>query len=909
MFGIFRRLFGTVNDRVIKSYREEVLHINALEEKISKLNDNQLKNKTLEFKQKLANGASLDDITYEAFAVARESSKRVSRKRHFDEQLMGGLALHRGRIAEMKTGEGKTLTATLPSYLNALSGKPVHLVTVNDYLAKRDAEWMGDIYNFLGLTVASITNATEDSDRKKAYAADILYITNNELGFDFLRDNMKFSSGDKVQRPEFYYAIVDEVDSILIDEARTPLVISGSVDDNSVLYKVIDKLISNINPEDFEKDEKTRSIHLTDDGVNKVEELLKQSKMIEPKTGLYDFENMHLIHYVNQSLKARNIFKVDVDYIVQNKQVMLIDEFTGRVMSGRRFSEGLHQALEAKENVPIQNENQTLASITFQNYFRMYKKLAGMTGTAMTEAEEFKSIYKLDVIAIPSHKKITRIDRDDAVYGTKQEKNEAIVSLVKELFAKGQPVLIGTTNIQESEEFSKLFKTNKIQHSVLNAKYHEQEAQIIAQAGRFKAVTIATNMAGRGTDIILGGNTEMLIAQLDENSMTPVTYQGEIRKIEHAHKTEQQKVLEAGGLFVLGTARHESRRIDNQLRGRSGRQGDPGVTQFFLSLEDDLMRIFASDKISNLLRRLGLKDGEVIQHPMINSAVAKAQHRVESYNYDVRKSLLKFDDVMNEQRKIVYSQRNSIISAEDFDFIFSNFTKEVAEKLIQSYLPENSYQENWDLEALAKDLHYTFAIIWNSNDIMDQDKIENAKLIEDIEYKVHENYKAKKELYGAEHLYEAFRYILIVTLDKMWKDHLHQLDHLRQGISLRAYGQKDPLNEYKKEAFYLFDNMLNVFPKAVLEKICHLQIHENQQDVEALSIKSKAMPKIQIGRNDVATNKYNPAGNNIDTSLQPSRVYVDPQDRNPNDSNTWGKILRNELCPCGSGKKYKHCHG
>ncbi len=910
MFGMFRKIFGTVNDRIIKSYRAEVLRINALAEEIVKLTDPQLQNKTIEFKQKLANGATLDDIAFEAFAVTREASKRVSGKRHFDEQLMGGLVLHKGKIAEMKTGEGKTLTATLPSYLNALSEKPVHLVTVNDYLAKRDAEWMGDIYKFLGISVASITNSTTDIDRKKAYASDIIYGTNTEFSFDFLRDNMKFSLADKVQRPEFYYAIVDEVDSILIDEARTPLVISGAVDDNSALYKIIDRLISKITAQHYEKEEKSRSIHLTDDGVNKIEELLKQSKIIDPETGLYDFENMHLIHYINQSLKAHNMFKIDVDYIVQNKQVLLIDEFTGRVMSGRRFSEGLHQALEAKENVPIQNENQTLASITFQNYFRMYKKLAGMTGTAITESEEFKAIYKLDVISIPPHRKVIRVDKDDAVYGTKQEKNDAIVSLVKELFEKGQPVLIGTTNIQESEEFSKLFKNNKIEHSVLNAKYHEQEAQIIAQAGRFKAVTIATNMAGRGTDIILGGNTEMLIAQLDENELSPVSYQEEIRKIEDAQKFNQEKVLETGGLFVLGTARHESRRIDNQLRGRSGRQGDPGVTQFFLSLEDDLMRIFASDKISGLLRRLGLKDGEAIQHSMINSAISKAQTRVESYNYDIRKSLLKFDDVMNEQRKIVYSQRNSIITAEDFDFIFSNFAREVLEGLVNNYLPENSYQEDWDLESLTKELYYIFAITWDKKKILEQDKIENKKLIDDIEYIVHEAYKNKKEIYGAELVYEAFRYILIVTLDKIWKDHLHQLDHLRQGISLRAYGQKDPLSEYKREAFQMFDTMLTSFPSSVLEKISHLHLDKSHRDVKSVSITSKTMPKIQTGRNDIISdNQYNPDGHNIDTVLQASRAYVKNEDRNPNDSSTWGKILRNELCPCGSGKKYKHCHG
>ena len=685
MFSILKKFIGTANDRMIKKLRPEVIKINQLEPQIQVLSDQQLKDKTAEFKHRVAQGNALDSLIYEAFAVVREAARRVHGTRHFDVQLIGGLILHKNMVAEMRTGEGKTLVSTLPAYLNALTGKGVHIVTVNDYLAKRDSEWMGKIYEFLGLSVGCIISNMSDADRRHAYLQDITYATNNELGFDFLRDNMKYSEETRVLRP-CNFAIIDEVDSILIDEARTPLIISGPVDDNSTLYNEINQLVRQLTPADYEKDEKLRTVNLTESGINQLESAMIAQSLITKNSSLYDFENLSLVHYVNQALKAHTLFNANVDYIVQEGKVMIIDEMTGRIMEGRRYSEGLHQALEAKEGVKVQNENQTLASITFQNYFRMYPKLSGMTGTAMTEAAELKDIYNLEVVAVPTHHPVQRIDYDDEIYGSKQDKYEAILKLIKDCYERAQPVLVGTVSIEKSEELSTILKKHKIKHNILNAKFHEQEAYIIAQAGRPKAVTIATNMAGRGTDIRLGGNEDMLVDQLDSQSLAAEEYKATADKIKQQIMEDKRQVIAAGGLFVIGTERHESRRIDNQLRGRSGRQGDPGSTKFFLSLEDDLMRIFASDRISGILRTLGLKGGEAIHHPMISRSLEKAQQKVEAHNYEIRKNLLRFDDVMSDQRKIVYEQRNEIILANDAGYFLDNMTEQAIESIVLSFI-------------------------------------------------------------------------------------------------------------------------------------------------------------------------------------------------------------------------------
>ncbi len=906
MLSIFRRVFGTANDRIIKKLRAEVEKINALEPSIEALSDEQLRNKTVEFKQRLKEGHTLDSLTYEAFAVVKEVAKRVYSMRHFDVQLIGGLILHRGIIAEMRTGEGKTLMATLPVYLNALTGKGVHVVTVNDYLAKRDYEWMGKIYNFLGLSVGCIVSQLSDQQRKEAYSADITHATNNELGFDFLRDNMKYSEDSKVQKP-FNFAVIDEVDSILIDEARTPLIISGPVEDNSGLYAKIDEVARHFTPEHYEKDEKMRTVNLTETGINYVEELLVKHGLISESASLYDFENLSLVHYINQALKARVLFNCDVDYLVKDGKVMIIDEFTGRIMDGRRYSDGLHQALEAKEGVTIQNENQTLASITFQNYFRLYRKLSGMTGTAMTEASELKDIYNLDVVAVPTHNKISRIDHDDEIYGSKNDKYDAISKLIQDCYERGQPVLVGTISIEKSEEISNLLKSKSIAHNVLNAKFHEDEAHIIAQAGRFKAVTIATNMAGRGTDIMLGGNPDMLVEALNKAAMSEAEYQAAVSTIKTKIAEEKQKVVEAGGLFVIGTERHESRRIDNQLRGRAGRQGDPGATKFFLSLDDDLMRIFASERVSGLLRTLGLKDGEAIHHPMISRSLEKAQQKVEGHNYEIRKNLLRFDDVMNEQRKIIYAQRNEIIAAEDVSYFLSDMTEQLVEEKVTSFIKPNSYREDWDLEALASELHRIFALKFDPETVTKADVTEE-EVTKQVLKSVEDIYKAKSESYGKEVLQEAVKYLLLTTLDQVWKEHLHNLDYLRQGISLRAYGQKDPLNEYKRDAFNLFEQMLETLKELFVQRVCYLYIDASHLDREAMSLKHKQLQKMSQTREDPAFNKYN-AGVSIEAPIQPVKAYVKPEDRISTDSSTWGKVSRNEPCPCGSGKKYKYCHG
>lgn len=905
MFSILKKVFGTTNDRIIKKLLKEVEIINNFEAKLEKLSDADLKGKTDEFKNKLKDGKSLDDIAYEAFAVVREAAKRTLGMRHFDVQMIGGLILHKGMITEMRTGEGKTLVATLPAYLNALNGKGVHIVTVNDYLVKRDAEWKGKLYNFLGLSVGAIAAGMSDTERKEAYNADITYCTNNELGFDYLRDNMKFTQDQHVQR-EFSYAIIDEVDSILIDEARTPLIISGPVDDNTNLYLSIDQIVKQIKPEDYDKDEKTKTVNLNEEGINKVESLLTKAGIIQQDTGLYDFDNMHLVHYISQALRAQTLFKRDVDYLIKDNKVMLIDEFTGRVMDGRRYSEGLHQALEAKEKVEIQNENQTLASITFQNYFRIYPKLSGMTGTAMTEAAELKDIYNLDVVSVPTHHPIQRKDKDDEIYGTQKDKYDAIIKQIKECSERGQPVLVGTISIEKSEEISDTLKKSKIPHNVLNAKYHEQEAHIIAQAGRFGGVTIATNMAGRGTDIKLGGNAEMLIEDLNVSKMSKEKIKEASDKIRHEIEVEKEKVLNAGGLFIIGTERHESRRIDNQLRGRSGRQGDPGETKFYLSLEDDLMRIFASDRISGILRSLGLKDGEAIYHPMISKSLEKAQQKVESQHYEIRKNLLKFDDVMNDQRKVVYEQRNEIIEADDVEDTFTRMYKEVAKELVLRFIPSGAYREEWDIDGLVKEAYRLLNIELSKEEISKSD-VDEEKITNNILQKIQELYEAKNKHFSREMMQNAMKYILLTTLDQVWKDHLHFLDHLRQGISLRAYGQKDPLNEYKREAFNLFEKMLDQLKELFVARISHLHMDTSRHQ-ESANLSNRRLQNIHTSREDPAFQRFN-SGASLDVPLQPAKAHVDPEDRDPKAPDTWGKVSRNEACPCGSGKKYKHCHG
>lgn len=905
MYSFLTKIFGTANDRIIKKFQKDVQKINALESSLIDLSDEELKNKTFEFKDKLKSGSTLDDILHEAFAVVREAAKRVLKQRHYDVQLIGGLILYNNMITEMRTGEGKTLVATLPAYVNALEGKGVHVVTVNDYLAKRDCEWMGRVYKFLGLTVGTVISNISDEERKEAYNCDITYATNNELGFDYLRDNMKFTLESKAQRP-FNFAIIDEVDSILIDEARTPLIISGPVDTNTDLHGKINNLVTHLNISDYEIDEKSKSAILTEEGTNKIELMLIEKGMIAQYSSLYDFENLNLVHYINQSLRAHFIFAKDVDYIIKDQKIMIIDEFTGRVMEGRRYSDGLHQALEAKERVPVQNENQTLASTTFQNYFRMYPKLSGMTGTAMTEAGEFKDIYNLDVVSVPTNNKISRIDQDDVIYGTKAEKYAALIDLIKDCHERGQPVLVGTVSIEKSEEISAELNKNKIRHNVLNAKMHEREAFVIAQAGRFKAVTIATNMAGRGTDIILGGNAEMIIEELDP-FLNETQRELEIARIKEEVKIEKQKVIDAGGLFVIGTERHESRRIDNQLRGRAGRQGDPGTTKFFLSLEDDLMRIFASDRIAGVLRTLGLKNGEAIYHPMISRSLEKAQQKVESHHFENRKNLLKFDDVMNDQRKIVYEQRNDIITSEDVRSYIDNMSEVLCAEITRRHIEPNSLREDWQVKDLSAEIYRMFAIEFSPEEILAVEGAED-EIAEALYKKINALYENKISEYGQKIMGSISKSILLITLDQVWKEHLHNLDYLRQGISLRAFGQKDPLNEYKREAFALFEKMLNHLRELFINKICYLHIDTEHINQQAIALANRELQPMFTSRQDPAFEKYN-SGSSITTKALPFKSYVSPDKRDPSNPETWGKISRNELCPCGSGKKYKHCHG
>jgi preprotein translocase subunit SecA len=890
MFGaIARRLFGTANDRLLKTLTPQLHQINALEPTLQALSDDELRGRTAWLKERLAKGETVDDIMVDAFATVREAAKRVLGQRHFDTQLLGGMVLHKGMIAEMRTGEGKTLVSTLPTYLSALTGRGVHVVTVNDYLARRDSEWMGQVHRFLGLTVGCILHELTDAQRQEAYRADITYGTNNEFGFDYLRDNMKFRLEDMVQR-SFHHAIIDEVDSILIDEARTPLIISGPTEDNSELYTAIDKLIPLLGEEDFEKDEKARAVTLTEQGVETIERLLEEHGLLKGGT-LYDVHNVNLVHHVNQALRAHKLFTRDVDYIVKDDKVVIIDEFTGRMMEGRRYSEGLHQALEAKEHAHIQNENQTLASITFQNYFRLYPKLSGMTGTALTEAAEFAEIYSLEVVDIPTNLPVQRIDEDDEVYRTASEKYDAICDLIDRCRKKQQPVLVGTVSIEKSEMLSTLLAKRKIPHEVLNARHHEREALIVSQAGVPGAVTIATNMAGRGTDIQLGGNIEMrlkaeLPAILDEAERAK--REAEIR----AEVAEKKKVaLEAGGLYVIGTERHESRRIDNQLRGRSGRQGDPGASKFFLSLDDDLMRIFGSQRMDGMLQKLGLKEGEAIIHPWINKALEKAQQKVEARNFDIRKNLLKYDDVMNDQRKVIYEQRKELMSAADVGAEIADMRHEVIEDLVTRCIPERAYPEQWDVAGLHEEALRIFNIDIPAADWAKEEGIEDRAIRERLTDLADRKMAEKAANYGPDIVRMVEKSLLLQILDQSWKDHLLTLDHLRQGIGLRAYGQRDPLNEYKREAFNLFEEMLGQLREKVTTVLSHLEL---RIETEGDALPQRAPQTMTEGRQD-------PAALGAPDAPPPLPAHITPQDL--------ANLSRNAPCPCGSGKKFKHCHG
>lgn len=899
---LLRRVFGSTNDRLVKRFQPLVEKINNLEPEMQTLSDDELKARTGWFRDRLAQGETLDDILVEAFATVREASRRTLNMRHFDVQLIGGMVLHSGYISEMKTGEGKTLVATLPVYLNALSGKGVHVVSVNDYLIKRDSEWMGTIYRYLGLSVGCITHELDDEERQKAYACDITYGTNNEFGFDYLRDNMKFSSEDMVQR-SFNYAIVDEVDSILIDEARTPLIISGPAEDSSELYNKINLLIPQLTEKDFEKDEKARSVTLTEEGSQKIEDLLKQSELMKGDA-LYDVQNVMLVHHVNQALKAHQIFTRDVDYIVKDGKVIIIDEFTGRMMDGRRYSDGLHQALEAKEGVKVQVENQTLASITFQNYFRLYKKLAGMTGTAKTEAEEFADIYNLEVVAIPTHRHVIRKDHEDEVYRTAEEKLNAIIELISECRARNQPILVGTVSIEKSERLSELLKTKKIPHNVLNARYHEQEASIISQAGVPGAVTIATNMAGRGTDIKLGGNLEMRL----EHELAGIEDEQKRQDIENRVRAEisqaERIAKEAGGLYVVGTERHESRRIDNQLRGRSGRQGDPGASKFFLSLDDDLMRIFGSERLDSMLQKLGLKEGEAIIHPWVSRALERAQQKVEARNYDIRKQLLKYDDVMNDQRKVIYELRRELMTEPDAQEIVEGMRQDVIGDLISRYIPQNSYAEQWEIHSLHEECLRIFGLDLPLHDWAKEEGIAEEEIYQRLETAITDLIAYKEEKYGTQMMRMAEKSLLLRILDHVWKDHLHSLDHLRQGINLRAYAQRDPLNEYKREAFNMFEMMLNHLRESVTTVICHLDLEgeKNEDQVRAAVLDTSneqnyvlEKPAFETEEPELKdTQTKTTAGNNAKIKT------IDPK---------FDNVRRNAVCPCGSGQRFKHCHG
>ena len=900
---IAKRLFGSANDRYVKDLHKYVDAINAVEPEMEALSDDELRGRTDIFRDRLNAGETVDDLMVEAFATVREAAKRTLGQRHFDVQLLGGIVLHRGMITEMKTGEGKTLVATLPVYLNALDGKGAHVVTVNDYLASRDAEWMGQIYRFLGLTVGCIVPGLDDAQRQAQYACDVSYSTNNELGFDYLRDNMKFRLEDMVQR-EFNFAIVDEVDSILIDEARTPLIISGPTEDNSELYTLIDKLVPSLSDEDFEKDEKSKGVTFTDVGTEHMEQLLSDAGLLQ-EGGLYDIQNIALVHHANQALRAHQLFTRDKDYIVKDNKVIIIDEFTGRMMEGRRYSEGLHQALEAKESVEIQNENQTLASITFQNYFRLYPKLAGMTGTAMTEAGEFSEIYKLEVIEMPTNVPCVRNDMHDEVYRTEAEKLIAITEEIRDCCERNQPVLVGTVTIEKSEMLSEMLKKSNIPHHVLNALYHEQEAQIIAQAGGPGAITIATNMAGRGTDIQLGGNVDMRLQQEASGIEDPVKRQAMEEKIRAEVEANRKIVMAAGGLYVLGTERHESRRIDNQLRGRSGRQGDPGASKFYLSLEDDLMRIFGSERIDSMLKKLGLEDGEAIVHPWVNKALEKAQQKVEARNFEIRKNLLKFDDVMNDQRKVVYEQRKELMSTNDVSQTISDMRHETIETMVNTCIPEKAYAEQWDMDRLHEETLRVLGLDLPVQEWAKEEGIAEQEIQERLIDAANRKMAEKAARFSPEVMRNVEKSLLLQILDQIWKEHLLTLDHLRQGIGLRAYGQRDPLREYQREAFNLFNEMLDSLRERVTLFLTHVELQAPPSEDE-----------LQPREQEMHETRHDPALGGPDTAAGPAdhdsetvasrrqSAQVDPAD-----PTTWGRVQRNAVCPCGSGKKYKHCHG
>ena len=904
MFGaLARRMFGTANDRILKTLDDTVATVNQREAAFEAFTDDELAAQTPALRERLAGGEALDDVLVDAFAVVREAAKRTLGQRHFDVQLLGAMVLHQGMIAEMKTGEGKTLVATLAVYLNALEGKGVHVVTVNDYLAQRDAEWMGQIYRFLGLTVGCIVHGLIDDERRQQYACDVTYGTNNEFGFDYLRDNMKHRLDAMVQRP-FNYAIVDEVDSILIDESRTPLIISGPTEENSELYVEIDKFMPKLGPDDYEKDEKAKAVSLTDAGAERIEGLLRDAGQLEGDN-LYDIQNVSVVHHVNQALRAHNLFERDTDYIVKDDKVIIIDEFTGRMMEGRRYSQGLHQALEAKEGVSIQNENQTLASITFQNYFRLYPKLAGMTGTAMTEAAEFGDIYGLDVIEMPTNLPCVRDDEDDEVYRTSGEKFEAVCDLIEECRERGQPMLVGTVSIEKSESLSAMLKKRKIPHNVLNARYHEQEAYIIAQAGVSGNVTIATNMAGRGTDIQLGGNRDMRIRHELDGVEDEAERARRISQIEAEIADDKAKVIAAGGCYVVGTERHESRRIDNQLRGRSGRQGDPGSSRFYLSLEDDLMRIFGSERMDSMLQKLGLEEGEAIIHPWINKAIEKAQSKVEARNFEIRKNLLKFDDVMNDQRKAIYEQRIELMSTDDVSDEVVAMRHAVIDDMVATFIPEKAYAEQWEVGALHADTLRVLGLDLPIEDWSKEEGIADEEIRERL-FEASDRAMAEKVArYGPEIMRVAEKTLLLQILDETWKDHLLSLDYLREGIGLRAYGQRDPLNEYKREAFDMFESLLSRFRESITMVLAHLELRVAPPEGD---MTPQAPPR---------RTAENRRGNGEDRvgMMRPSRVTaavgsrVAADERIPGDPATWGKVGRNERCPCGSGKKYKHCHG
>ena len=935
-----RKLFGSANDRRVKGYQARVDAINALEPELVALSDEALKARTAEFKQQLADGKTLDDILVPAFATVREAAKRTLGQRHFDVQLIGGMVLHEGDIAEMKTGEGKTLVATLAVYLNALAGQGVHVVTVNDYLAKRDAEWMSQVYGFLGLTTGIIVHGLDDPERQAAYACDITYGTNNEYGFDYLRDNMKYRLEDMVQRPHFF-AIVDEVDSILIDEARTPLIISGPLDDRSEFYNTIDTFMPSLEKvTDFEVDEKQRTVTLTEAGMEKIETLLRDAGQLKGES-LYDVENVSVVHHVNQALRAHSLFTRDKDYIVRDGEVVIIDEFTGRMMPGRRYSEGLHQALEAKEHQPVQPENQTLASITFQNYFRMYKKLAGMTGTAATEADEFFDIYKLEVVEIPTNLSIARLDEDDEVYRTSREKYAAILAEIERANSRMQPVLVGTASIEKSEVLADFLKEHGYKQidfanpksmaklydaaragkpsklfAVLNARFHEQEAYIVAEAGVPGAITIATNMAGRGTDIKLGGSLEMRAAA----ATAGIEDEAEKQKIVESIKADIEKfkvmVLGAeetveldpgkpggkttqkpGGLYIIGSERHESRRIDNQLRGRAGRQGDPGRTKFYLSLDDDLMRIFGSDRLDSMLQRLGLKEGEAIIHPWINKALEKAQQKVEARNFDIRKNLLKYDDVQNDQRKVIFEQRIDLMRDQNVSETVTDMRHGLIEGLVAKHIPEHAYAEQWDVSGLHEELMRVLDLDLPVEDWAKEEGIADEEMLARLEKHVDEHMAAKSAQWGPDVMRYVEKTILLQTLDHLWREHLVMLDHLRQVIGLRGYGQRDPLQEYKSEAFALFEGLIAHLREAVTAQLMRVEIVPPDEQ--------PPMPVMEAHKLDPNTGEDEVA--RVQTAM--AAALVPPSQRDPANPETWGKVGRNEDCPCGSGKKFKHCHG